>query len=217
MKLSCSLFLFISLFTISLSAQVSLGVKVFYNNGWQQYDESLLILRENVYIHNVGASATVEYAIDQHLSLVVEPGFVQRGAACFPGFVLPIGGSEVTFVGNYIEMPVLLQGNLNAWQNRLQFFLQAGAGYSYLASAYRKFDFQDPEADAQRERVNFDQEPNINRLDFGYYGGGGVGVKAGPGYLTATCRYYHGMPNVDDFQVSKNRAISYALGYRVAL
>ncbi|MFM9949928.1 MAG: outer membrane beta-barrel protein [Saprospiraceae bacterium] len=217
MKLAHFLFLSVSLFATGLSAQVRLGVNVFYNQAWQQYDESLLILRENVYIHTPGASATVEYAIDQHLSLVVEPGFVQRGAACFPGFQLPIGGNEVTFVGNYIEMPVMVQGQLYAWQNRLQFFVQAGAGYSYMISGYREFSFENPEAPAQRNRLIFDEEPNVNRFDFGYYGGGGVGVKAGPGYLTATCRYYHGMPDVDDFQVSKNRALSYALGYRVSL
>ncbi len=217
MKRYLSLFFFANLCIAALSAQVSIGVNFFYNEAWQQYDESLLILRENVYIHNVGASATVDYAIDQHFSLVVEPGFVQRGAACFPGFVLPIGGNEVTFVGNYVEMPVMVQGHLHAWQNKLRFFLQAGAGYSYMLSGYRKFDFENPEAPSQRERVNFDQEPNINRLDFGFYGGGGVGIKAGPGYLTATCRYYHGMPDVDDFQVSKNRAVSYGVGYRIAL
>ncbi len=217
MKLAHFLFLSASLFVTGLSAQIRLGVNVFYNQAWQQYDESLLILRENVYIHTPGVSATVEYAIDQHFSLVVEPGFVQRGAACFPGFALPIGGTEVTFVGNYIEMPVMVQGQLYAWQNKLQFFLQAGAGYSYMINAHREFDFQDPEAPAQRERVNFDQEPNVNRFDFGYYGGGGIGVKAGPGYLTAACRYYHGMPDVDDFQVSKNRALSFGLGYRIEL
>lgn len=217
MKSFFSLVLIAGLCITGLSAQVSIGVKVFYNQAWQQYDESLLILRENVYIHTPGASATVEYAIDQHFSLVAEPGFVQRGAACFPGFALPIGGTEVTFVGNYVEMPVMVQGQLHAWQNKLQFFLQAGAGYSYLINAHREFDFQDPEAPVQRERVNFDQEPNVNRVDFGFYGGGGVGVKAGPGYLTAECRYYHGMPDVDDFQVSKNRALSFGVGYRVGL
>jgi hypothetical protein len=217
MKLAHFLFLSVSLFATSLSAQITLGANVFYNSAWQEYSEDLLISRQQVYIHNVGASATVEYAIDQHLSLVVAPGFVQRGAACFPGFQLPIGGDEVTFVGNYIEMPVMVQGHLNAWQNRLQFFVQAGAGYSYMISGYREFSFENPEAPAQRNRLVFDEEPNVNRFDFGYYGGGGIGVKAGPGYLTAEFRYYHGMPDVDDFQVSKNRAMSYGVGYRVEL
>lgn len=217
MKAFFGLMLIAGLCINNLSAQVSLGVRAFYNNAWQQYDESLLILRENVYIHNAGAAATVEYAIDPHFSLVVEPGFVQRGAACLPGFGLPVGGSEVTFVGSYVEMPVLAQAHLYALQNKLQFFVQAGAGYSYLMKAHRKFDFVNPEAPSQRERINFDQEPNINRLDFGYYGGGGIGIKAGPGYLTATCRYYHGMPDVDDFQVSKNRAMSYGVGYKISL
>ncbi len=217
MKLAHFLFLFASLFATTLSAQITLGVNVFYNDAWQQYDENLLISRQQVYIHNVGASATVAYAIDQNLSLVVEPGFVQRGAACLPGVLLPPGGEEITFKGNYIEMPVSLQGQLNAWQNRLQFFVKAGAGYAYLASGYRETTFLNPEVPAQRERINFDQEPNLNRFDFGFYGGGGVGVKAGPGFLTAEFRYYHGMPDVDDFQVSKNRATSYGLGYRIAL
>jgi len=215
MKLTPILFLLASLFATGLSAQITLGVNVFYNNAWQQYDENLLILRQQVYIHNVGASATVEYAIDQHFSLVVEPGFVQRGAACEPGFQLPIGGSEATLVGNYIEMPVTLQGNLFAWQNKLQFFAKAGAGYSYLTGGYREIDFED--SAAQRTRLDMSQEPNLNRLDFGFYGGGGVGVKAGPGYLTAEFRYYHGMPDMDDFQVSKNRALSYGVGYRIGL
>ncbi len=84
-------------------------------------------------------------------------------------------------------MPVRVQGQLNAWQNRLQFFVKAGAGYAYLINAHRETDFLNPEVPVQRERVNFDQEPNLNRFDFGFYGGGGVGVKAGPGYLTAEC------------------------------
>jgi len=215
MKLAHFLLLSVSLFVTGLSAQITLGVNVFYNDAWQQYSEDLLISRQQVYIHNVGASATVAYAIDQHLSLVVEPGFVQRGAACLPGFELPNGGSEATLVGNYIELPVTLQGHLFAWQNKLQFFAKAGAGYSYLAGGYRQIDFED--ASAQRTRLDMSQEPNLNRLDFGFYGGGGVGIKAGPGYLTAEFRYYHGMPDVDKTQVSKNRATSYGLGYRIAL
>lgn len=210
-------FLLAGLFANSLSAQVTLGVKSFYNTAWQQYSEDLLILRQDVYIHNFGGGLTFQYAIDEHLSIGIEPGFVQRGAACLPGFNLPIGGIEATLVGSYIEAPLTLEGHLFAWQERVQFFAKAGAGYSYMIGGYRQIDFQNPEVPAERTNLDFSQEPNLNRFDFGFYGSGGFGVKAGPGYITAECRYYHGMPNVDKNQESRNRAISYGLGYRVTL
>lgn len=203
------------LLSASLSAQVSFGVNFLYNQAWQKYDESLNIDRGNVYIDKFGGSATVQYDFSPNFSIVAEPGFIQRGAACFPGF-LP-SGNEVTFVGNYLEMPVLLKGRIFAAENQFQFFAFAGAGYSYMLSATRTIDFQDEGTPDQRNRINFDEEPNVNRTDFGFYGGGGVGILMGPGYITATARYYHGMPNVDDFQESKNRALGFALGYLISL
>lgn len=217
MKRFLYLFLMAGLWSTGLSAQVSVGVNVFYNQAWQQYSEDLLILRYDTYLHKVGASATVQYDIDRCFSLVIEPGFVQRGTPVEPIFGLPIIATETSFTGSYIEMPVLAQARVFALQDRLQFFAQLGAGYAYLLSARRDVDFLDEGIPSQHQRVNFDNEININRLDFGYYGGGGLGVQAGPGYLTATCRYYHGMPRVNDFWDSKNRTLNFILGYRIAL
>ncbi len=217
MKHFACLFFLTVLLSTGIFAQISVGVNVSYHQGWQQYADELNVVRANTYINKFAGGATVQYDLGRHLSIVAEPGFVQRGAACFPGWTLPIGGTEGTFVGHYVEMPILLEGRLFAWQDRVQFFGHAGAGYSYMLNGYRQFDFEDPNTPPQRNWLDFSQESGLNRMDFGFYGGAGIGVKAGPGYATGSFRYYHGMPDVEDAQISKNRATSFALGYRLAL
>ncbi len=217
MKHFACLFFLTALLSTGLSAQVSVGLNVSYNHSWQDYMENLLILRYRTYVNKPGVSATVQYDIDRHISLIVEPGFVQRGTDSEPVLGLPFIPFESSFVASYLEMPVLLQGRLFAFKGMVQFFLQAGAGYSYMLSAYRDTRFPDLLIPEERSKVNFGNETNISRLDFGYYGGGGVGVQAGPGQIMATFRYYHGMGKVNDLWNSFNRSNSFSLGYRLAL
>lgn len=217
MKLRSCLLLLVAMCAKSLSAQVSLGVNVFYNQTWQKFNLTHFEADDPQCLHKFGMSVAVQYDIDRHFSLLAEPGIVRLGdpnESRFIPFFLPM---EVSFVGTYLEMPVLLQGRLFAWQDRVQFFAQAGLGYAYLLNAHSQSHMLHDASFSERREVVFEDNPSINRLDFGYYCGGGFGVRSGPGYLTATFRYYNGMAEVNDAWKSRNRSLSFMLGYRLSL
>ncbi|MEM9917494.1 MAG: outer membrane beta-barrel protein [Bacteroidota bacterium] len=212
----CLLLAFCSVY--QLNAQMSLGVKGGYTKAWEDYGDVELPEDAEIHVEGFNVSLTAFWKFNRYLSVGVEPGFVQRGAACVPGW-MPIFEGDTKFFLNYVEMPLMAMGHLPLFGDRLELFAKGGYGLSYLASATREetiFNGENPQV--TRTKMELGGENSIlNRWDQGIYTGLGVACKIGPGQVTLEGNYFHGLKDADKTNTSENRSISWNIGYRINL
>jgi hypothetical protein len=103
-------FLFIA--NLHLTSQSYIGMKGGFTNAWPDYGDA--ILPENAQTSVNGFNFTLMYyhSISKHFQIGLEPGYTQRGAACFPGWQpLFLGDTKVNL--NYAELPVMASYHIN--------------------------------------------------------------------------------------------------------
>ncbi|HZV69581.1 MAG TPA: outer membrane beta-barrel protein [Saprospiraceae bacterium] len=156
----------------------------------------------------------MNYDISQHFSIGIEPGFTQRGAACFPGWVAFVGDTRLLL--NYAELPVIASLKIPLFQNKFELTCRGGFGVSRVITAYRHMTNAgtgDPP-----ENFKLDMEAaDLKTWDYGLHGGLGFGYKIGDNRMFVETNYYHGLIDVDNLNTSKNRSLQYSLGYLVSL
>ena len=197
-------------------SQIVLGAKFTANHNWQKYAEGTNAANADLSVWGKGASVSALYQLDDHFAIGVEPGLVQRGTKCEPGFILPYPG-DAKLVCNFVDLPIVAEVSWKVWRDRLLFFGKIGGGMSRLVSGYREISSINPEVPVNRNDLVLDNEQQLRRWEKGLQGGVGLGVKAGPGYINFETRYYHGLTDANKFLTSKNRSLGYSLGYRIAL
>ena len=102
----------------------------------------------------------------------IEPGFVQRGAACIPGFNPFIGDTE--FRLNYIELPLMVRGNFSFAKERLEVFGKVGYGGSMVAKGTEVLTIIGSDEPPEETEIDFqNQFSSLNKYDHGLYGGFG--------------------------------------------
>src|SRR6185369_7803856 len=102
MKTTLTLLLFcLFVFANHLGAQVSLGFRAGYNNSWENYGDVNLPDNAKTHVNGMHFTGLAYVKADQYFSIGVEPGYVQKGAACFPGSFLFF--YDTKFQLNYIE------------------------------------------------------------------------------------------------------------------
>lgn len=204
----CGLF-----FTQSIQAQISIGLKAGYTNAWEDYGDIDLPENAEIDINSMNVYLLTSYEINKYLDITIEPGFIQRGAACVPGWT-PIFEGDTKFFLSYIDIPLFVQGNVPLFNNRIEIFGKLGYGLSYMVKAVREemiFDSDEP-------ALRFDMDYSLfNRLDHGFHASSGIAYNLNKHQLFLETAYYRGMLDAEINNTSKNNNININVGYRYKL
>ncbi len=200
---------------VQLQAQVSLGIKASHVKAWEEYGDVGLPDDAEIHVNRFSVSALAYYKINNFLEVGIEPGFVQRGAACEPGFI--IFERDAKLFLNYIEAPLMVKINSPQIANVFSIFGKVGAGASRLITAFREQEmFGDPNS-VIRTKLDLDTENSMNKWDYGLHGALGMAVNFGRNQFFVETNIYHGLPDVDPLNRSENRSLQFGLGYMMAL
>lgn len=216
MKLSTFLFLssFI-LFTFSLDAQLSIGLKAGYSNAWEEYGDIDLPADAEIDVRGFYISALAYYKLSKHISIGIEPGYVQRGAACVPGWLEFT--MDTQFKLNYLELPVFVRADKSFLNDKFVLFAKVGFGGSYLQRGTEVIETTIigliPETVVERNKIDFKGEyASLNQFDYGLYGAFGLAYNIGNNQLFVEGTYYNALIDFDNENTSKNRSIQIGLG-----
>lgn len=211
------LFIIFCLGTTPLMAQISIGVKGGHTTAWPDYGDIQLPENADTKVKGYNVSLLGYYKVNRFLQLGIEPGFVNRGAACEPGWQ-PIFVGDSKLLLDYIEAPVFVSGHLPLLNDKLEIFGKVGYGWSMITSAMRE---QINFADGTKQTTKLDPDDpdssSLNRFDHGLYGSFGIGYNLGTHQLFVESAYYHGLRDVDLFNASKNRSLNLNVGYKINL
>lgn len=204
----------VSLLTLTTTyAQLSVGVLSGYNRSQTQYDVEVPE-DAHTHIHSYHVSGWLSATLGNRTRLNTELGFIQRGAACMPGWVNFNQDSELRL--QYGQLAVNLSYDLLRW-NRLTIAPYLGAGGSYLLSANETVE--DPfNGFKMRRDVALDTDNSrLRRFDAGLHYGGVISLRAGCGSLFTRIGGYRGFFHVnhDDFSLNRDWVVS--LGYSQSL
>ncbi len=149
------------------------------------------------------------------MAIGIEPGYVKRGGACFPGFQPNFIGDSKVFL-NYIEFPLMIQKSYDLGQKGLKLNSSIGYGVSRLQSAYSHQEIlgsPDPPIITLLE-VDNEKVGSFDKYDHGAY------FNLGLSYIFTTkssifleSSYYFGLKDYDKVTTSKNRSLNFNLGY----
>ena len=214
-----TLALFFALATYQVNAQITVGIKSGYTRAWEKYDVEV---PEDAEIHvkgfNIAALAYLK--LNNFLSIGIEPGYVERGAACIPGWD---GGIDPGFDGDtelflkYAELPFMLQGNLPLFKGKLEAFGKAGYGLAYMTAAYERTVDLDGINPPVRNKLDLSNNVRLNRFDHGFHGTVGMGYKLGNGQIFIETAYFGSFSHADRANFSRNRNLNFNLGYTIGL
>lgn len=201
------------------NAQITVGLKTGYTRAWEKYDVEV---PEDADIHvkgfNIAAMAYLR--LNSFLSIGIEPGYVERGAACIPGWNVGIdpgfNGDTELFL-KYSELPLMLQGNLPLFKGKLEAFGKAGYGLAYMTAAYERTVDLDGVNPPVRNKIDLSISPRLNRLDHGFHGTLGLEYQLGVGQIFIETAYYSSVRDADRQNFSKNRNLNFNLGYTIGL
>ena len=210
-----------ALFLVSgLNAQVTVGLKSGYTRAWQNYGDVVLPDDAETHVHAYNVSGLLYVPLYTHFKIGIEPGYIQRGAACVPGWnqISPVFEGDTKFFLNYVELPVMVAVNYPFLNNRLSVFGKAGYGISGISTAIRE-DFPNVTDDIPtRTRIEMGKNSILNRFDHGMYSGIGLGYNFGTNHqFFIESNYYYGLRDAERFNASKNRGVNIDIGYSFSL
>ena len=197
-----------------LSAQFSIGLKGGHARAWEDYGDTWLPEGARVHVNGINVSTLAYYRLGRHLQIGIEPGFVQRGAACIPGFLT--FNSDTKLLLNYLELPIMVAANVSFFNHRLELFGKVGVSTSYITTAHREVVDLLGEDPMLRTKLDL-RDGNMKRWDRGLHGNLGLGYQLGSNQLFFEVAHYYGLRDVDNFFTSKNRNLNLNLGYLIRL
>jgi len=118
-----------------------------------------------------------------------------------------------------LEFPILFKKSFNIPKTKWNIAGKLGYGISYAISAIQTLTPLDTNFKPTTEELNLN-DPSIafHRWDHGAYTGLEFGYQIRPHhYLTAGTNFYLGMSNIDKLNYTKNRSLSFSLGYMYSL
>ena len=195
-----------------LNAQISIGVKGGYSNAWENYGDVVLPDDAQIDVSGYYFSVLSYLKINKHLDIGIEPGYVQRGAACVPGFNVFVDDTE--FRLNYIELPLMIRGNFSFAKEKLEVFGKLGYGGSMIQKGTEIQTIFGSDEPPLETRIDFENQfSSLNKYDHGMYGGFGFGFNFGKNQLFLEGNYYHGLKDFDDNNASTNRSLQIGFGF----
>lgn len=192
-------------------AQFSIGIKGGASNAWEYYGDVDLPDGAEIDVNGFYISILSYYRFSKHISIGIEPGYVQRGAACVPGWNPFVGDTK--FMLNYIEAPLFLKANTTLFKDKISLFGKLGMGGSYLQSGIEIIESAFPEIPDLRTKIDYEGRfESLNAFDYGAYGGAGIGFNFGDTQLFLEGNYYHALMDFDSNNTSQNRSLQLGLG-----
>jgi outer membrane protein with beta-barrel domain len=136
----------------------------------------------------LGAGAVVEVGLSRHLSVQLEPMYLQKGGKIL---LRDFFGSDASASVrlSYVELPVLLK--VSKATGRMRPYLILGPSVGYRTSVRVKDETTGEEEDPA------DADQNLRKLDFGVSAGAGLAVPAGRATVFVESRYTWGLVNLD--------------------
>lgn len=199
----------------SMQAQWMLGVKGGIAKSWEEYGPVDLPRDAAIHVHGLQLSGLVYFQLNSIVWLGMEPGYVERGAACKPGFV--IFNRDTRLRLRYVELPVKLMANLPLFPEILYIRPQLGLGAAFGTHAFEEVVNTTDNSLVRRTRLSFQDDDPMRRWDFGGYAGVSLSYYLGKHQLILDGNYYRGVPNVDPNLTSRNRSLGISLGYLLQL
>ena len=204
------------LFMSSLYGQISVGMEAGYTRSWEDYGDVVLPPDAKIHVEGFNVSLLAYLKLTDHFSLGIEPGYIQRGAACVPGWIPVFEGDSKLFL-DQIEVPLMASFNVPLFNDKLDVFARLGYGASMLLSATEEV-LRNGEEDPVKTRLDInDTRRDLNRFDHGAYGSFGVGYNVGKGQLFVKTDYYMAISHAVGFTASQNRNINVNMGYMIDL
>jgi len=207
--------------TVSLSSisQLRLGASSGYTRAWQSYGDVILPDEAITHIHGFNTEVQLYYRWNRFFSLGIEPAFTRRGAACVPGWngginPNPVFPGDSRFLLDYVEAPLMAQGNFGFFGNR--FVVQPALGYGWSVMVNGREEVVNLETgDVENTRdMGIGQGTNLNRWDHGLHGALKIGWQFGRHVIFVESAYYFGLKDAEVWNTSRNRALNCNLGYR---
>ncbi len=204
----------ICLLAFDLHAQFSLGVRGGFTRSWEEYGAVTLPNDATIHVDRLQVSGLAYYSFGKYFSVGIEPGFVQRGAACIPGW----NGGGGLFVGdtkfllNYVELPLMAKVSVPLYR-QLKIFGKAGYGVARIVSAYEETSFLGTDQATIKSSLDFDANPSLQKWDHGLYGSVGLSFDIGANQIFVESLYYAGQRDFDTSFTSKNRGYHLGIGY----
>ncbi|MBX2877398.1 MAG: PorT family protein [Saprospiraceae bacterium] len=199
----------------SMQAQWLLGLKSGIAKSWEDYGDVTTPDGASIHINGFQLSAMAYYKISSNFWVGAEPGWVERGAACEPGFI--IFNEDTKLFLNYLEVPVMAATQLPIYKQQIFLRAKAGFGAAYIASAFREIQDLNNVEPTTRNRLTFDGEGAMNRWDYGLHGGLALSYAIRQHEILLDGNYYYGLPDVDAFVTSRNRTLNVSIGYLIHL
>ncbi len=197
--------------SLQIQAQFSFGVKTGITRAWEDYGDVEIPEDGETHVYRFNVSGLAYYQFSNYFSFGAEPGYVERGAACEPGFI--IFNQDTKLFLNYVEMPLMLAGNLPLFKNKIEVFGKMGYGASFITTAFREVSDFGSDAPPEKTKLEFGENATLNRWDHGIYSGAGFGFNFGKNQIFLETDYYFGLKDAEKFNTSKNRSLNFNVGY----
>lgn len=194
-----------------LNAQVSLGLRTSYVQAHQDYGDVEVPEDAKIHIHGIQVSLLSRFDLNKFLSLHLEPGFIRRGAACEPAFL--VFNSDTRFLLDYVELPFFISARLPACNKSCELYFKTGYSISRLHSAHRERLQIGTDEPVTSSPVTIGGRWGAARSDHGFHLGIGFAYIVGKGQIVLDMSYYKGFVDVIPFTTSKNISAQLGLGY----
>lgn len=211
-------FTFLLLATKPLSSQSYFGIKGGYTNAWPDYGATALPENAQTDVNGFNLSLMYHHSVSKHVRIGMEPGYIQRGAACVPGW-------QPTFVGdtkvklNYVELPVFASYYINLGKSKFGLYGKLGYGVSYALSGNQELiDLSGTNPPIASKIDLSSRESRLKRLDHGAHSGLGLSYAISEkSQIILASDFYYGFQNYDKINVAKNRSLNVNVGYVIKL
>ena len=217
----CFLVGLVFLFTYQVQAQFSIGIKGGYTNAWAEYGDIGLPENAKIDVNGFNLSALSYFKINKHFQVGVEPGYTQRGAACFPGWggdLAPIFNADTKFFLHYVELPLMLSGHIPFYKNRFEVSAKVGYGASFLVKAVEEKTTIGSDVPPARTTLDLNDSASVlNRWDHGLHSSIGLAYNLGINQIFIASDFYRGFNDSERFNRSENRSIDFSIGYLIRL
>ena len=207
--------------SISAQAQFSFGIKAGYSQAWLS---SSVDNFEIAKLNGLSNTVVVYRRINKILELGVEPGLVKRGQAngWFPSYCclefcdcfFPFTSSDHAISMNYIQLPLLVKAGLPLAKKKFSIAAKIGGGPSWMTSGtYQTEEFNENTFEFRpvTRRISFDGFEGMNRWDWGFYTGAGIGYPVPWGSINVEIEKYYGMSAINKYHEGRNRNMNYSI------
>lgn len=199
---------------VQLSSQISVGLRGGYTKAWPDYGDTVLPEDAETDVEGYNFSFMIYTKVSPTVSLGVEPGIVQRGAACFPGWQ-PIFLGDTKVNVSMLEFPLLVRKEISMPKTKISIGGKIGYGLSYAVSGKETITPLEPNPQPIISDLDLnDPELMIKRWDHGIYSGLEARYQITNKHcLVLESNFYLGMHNIDKINYTKNRSLGFSLGY----